>query len=100
MYVIFFFFLSSLRAVVSDLTLRISQVSGFFHTLGGLGSPSAPLPVLLFPLSCQVCGLTLEEVDLQESKANEEEEGEEERGPVYSCVFLIVPFVVKHKHVF
>uniref|UniRef100_A0A3P8VJX6 Zinc finger protein 513 n=1 Tax=Cynoglossus semilaevis TaxID=244447 RepID=A0A3P8VJX6_CYNSE len=68
--------------VVSDLTLRISQVSGFFHTLGGLGSPSAPLPVLLFPLSCQVCGLTLEEVDLQESKANEEEEGEEERGPV------------------
>uniref|UniRef100_A0A8D2ZMZ6 Zinc finger protein 513 n=1 Tax=Scophthalmus maximus TaxID=52904 RepID=A0A8D2ZMZ6_SCOMX len=54
--------------VVSDLTLRVSQDSGFLHTLGGLGSPSAPLPVLLFPLCCRLCGLTLEEADLEEDK--------------------------------
>ncbi|XP_068612417.1 zinc finger protein 513-like [Brachionichthys hirsutus] len=57
--------------VVSDLTLRVSQDSGF---LGGLGSPSAPLPVLLFPLCCRLCGLTLEEADLEGGKAEEEEE--------------------------
>uniref|UniRef100_A0A665W544 C2H2-type domain-containing protein n=1 Tax=Echeneis naucrates TaxID=173247 RepID=A0A665W544_ECHNA len=54
---------------MSDLTLRVSQDSGFLQTLGGLGSASAPLPVLLFPLCCRVCGLTLEEADLEGEKA-------------------------------
>ncbi|XP_069576403.1 zinc finger protein 513-like [Brachyistius frenatus] len=63
--------------VVSDFTLRLSQDSGYLQTLGGLGSPSGPLPVLLFPLCCRLCGLTLEEADLEGDKM-EEEEGEEE----------------------
>ncbi|KAK5847465.1 hypothetical protein PBY51_016589 [Eleginops maclovinus] len=50
--------------VISDLT--------YLQTLGGLGSPSAPLPVLLFPLCCQLCGLTLEEADLEGDKAEGE----------------------------
>ncbi|KAG7236314.1 hypothetical protein INR49_001133 [Caranx melampygus] len=62
--------------VVSDLTLRVSQDSGYLQTLGGLGSPSAPLPVLLFPLCCRVCGLTLEEADLEGDKAEGEGEGD------------------------
>ncbi|XP_058510723.1 zinc finger protein 513 [Solea solea] len=60
--------------VVSDLTLRVSQDSGYLHTLGGLGSPSAPLPVLLFPLCCRLCGLTLEEADLEGDKTEGEDE--------------------------
>ncbi|XP_077959174.1 zinc finger protein 513 isoform X2 [Gasterosteus aculeatus] len=64
--------------VVSDLTLRVSQDSGYFQTLGGLGSPSAPLPVLLFPLCCRMCGLTLEEDDLEGDKG----EGDGETGQV------------------
>lgn len=82
-------------AVVSDLTLRVSQDSTYLQTLGGLGSPSAPLPVLLFPLCCRVCGLTLEEADLEEDKA--EAEGEGDAGQVNSpfldfssfCSFLL-----------
>ncbi|XP_042372903.1 zinc finger protein 513-like, partial [Plectropomus leopardus] len=65
-----------LCAVVSDLTLRVSQSSGYLQTLGALGSPSAPLPVLLFPLCCRVCGLTLEEADLEGDKAEGEAEGD------------------------
>ncbi|TMS11858.1 Zinc finger protein 513 [Larimichthys crocea] len=64
--------------VVSDLTLRVSQDSGYLQTLGGLGSPSAPLPVLLFPLCCRACGLTLEEADLDGEKA--EGDGESDGG--------------------
>lgn len=67
-------------SVVSDLTLRVSQNSGYFQTLGGLGSPSAPLPVLLFPLCCRMCGLTLEEDDLEGDKG----EGDGETGQVRS----------------
>ncbi|XP_051798078.1 zinc finger protein 513-like isoform X1 [Acanthochromis polyacanthus] len=62
--------------VVSDLTLRLSQDSGYLQTLGGLGCPSGPLPVLLFPLCCRVCGLTLEEADLEGEKAEGEAEGD------------------------
>ncbi|XP_068165272.1 zinc finger protein 513 [Antennarius striatus] len=62
--------------VVSDLTLRVSQDSGYLQTLGALGSPSAPLPVLLFPLCCRVCGLTLEEADLEGEKADGEDDGD------------------------
>ncbi|XP_039998316.1 zinc finger protein 513 [Xiphias gladius] len=62
--------------VVSDLTLRVSQDSDYLQTFGGLGSPSAPLPVLLFPLCCRVCGLTLEEADLEGDKAEGEGEGD------------------------
>lgn len=63
--------------VMSDLTLRVSQDSAYLQTLGGLGSPSGPLPVLLFPLCCRVCGLTLEEADLENDKAEEaSEEGD------------------------
>uniref|UniRef100_A0A3B5AMN0 Zinc finger protein 513 n=1 Tax=Stegastes partitus TaxID=144197 RepID=A0A3B5AMN0_9TELE len=69
-----------LCAVVSDLTLRLSQDSGYLQTLGGLGSPSGPLPVLLFPLCCRVCGLTLEEADLEGDKAEGEAE-DGSRGP-------------------
>lgn len=65
-----------LAVVVSDLTLRVSQDSAFLHTLGGLGSPSGPLPVLLFPLCCRLCGLTLEEADLDGDKADGEDEGD------------------------
>lgn len=65
-----------LALVVSDLTLRVSQDSGFLHSLGGLGSPSGPLPVLLFPLCCRLCGLTLEEADLDGDKADGEDEGD------------------------
>lgn len=65
-----------LAAVVSDLTLRMSQDSAFLHTLGGLSSPSGPLPVLLFPLCCRLCGLTLEEADLEGDKADAEGEGD------------------------
>lgn len=68
--------------VVSDLTLRVSQDSGYLQTLGALGSPSAPLPVLLFPLCCRVCGLTLEEADLEGDKEEGEGEGEGEGGQV------------------
>lgn len=78
-----------LPAVVSDLTLRVSQDSAYLQTLGGLGSPSAPLPVLLFPLCCRVCGLTLEEADLEGDKA--EGEGEGDGGQVNS-LFLFVLF--------
>ncbi|KAM9835958.1 zinc finger protein 513-like [Aulostomus maculatus] len=62
--------------VVSDLTLRVSRDAGFLHTLGELSPPSAPLPVLLFPLCCRLCGLTLEEADLEGDKT----EGEGEDG--------------------
>lgn len=62
--------------MISDLTLRVSQDSAFLHTLGGLGSPSGPLPVLLFPLCCRLCGLTLEEADLEGDKADAEGEGD------------------------
>lgn len=85
------------RAVVSDLTLRVSQDSGYLQTLGGLGSPSAPLPVLLFPLCCRACGLTLEEADLEGDKA--EGEGEADGGQVqilqYPEVKLDMNFVMK-----
>lgn len=74
--------------MVSDLTLRLSQDSALLQTLGGLGSPSSPLPVLLFPLCCRACGLTLEEADLEgEHKAGGEGETEGEAGQVR-------PFVV------
>ncbi|XP_029941818.1 zinc finger protein 513-like [Salarias fasciatus] len=62
--------------VMSDLTLRVSQDAGYLQTLGGLGSPSAPLPVLLFPLCCRLCGLTLEEADLDGDKADGEAEAD------------------------
>ncbi|XP_046887457.1 zinc finger protein 513 [Hypomesus transpacificus] len=48
------------EAVVSDLTVRVSEGASFLQTLGGIGSPSAPLPDLLFPLCCRACGLALE----------------------------------------
>ncbi|KAM9328232.1 zinc finger protein 513-like isoform 1-T3 [Pholidichthys leucotaenia] len=63
---------------VSDLALKVTQdptSSSFLHTLGALGSPSAPLPVLLFPLCCRTCGLTLEEADLEGDKAEVEGDG-------------------------
>ncbi|XP_029985408.1 zinc finger protein 513-like isoform X2 [Sphaeramia orbicularis] len=68
------------QEVVSNVTLRVSRESGFLQTLGGLGSPSAPLPVLLFPLCCRMCGLTLEEVDLEGDK--EESGVDMDRGQV------------------
>uniref|UniRef100_G3PSA1 C2H2-type domain-containing protein n=1 Tax=Gasterosteus aculeatus aculeatus TaxID=481459 RepID=G3PSA1_GASAC len=74
-------------SVVSDLTLRVSQDSGYFQTLGGLGSPSAPLPVLLFPLCCRMCGLTLEEDDLEGDKG----EGDGETGQVRSLALYRCP---------
>lgn len=73
---------SSSPVVVSDLTLRVSQDSGFLHTLGGLSCPSGPLPVLLFPLCCRVCGLTLEETDLEGDKVEGEGESEGDGGQV------------------
>ncbi|XP_038138347.1 zinc finger protein 513-like, partial [Cyprinodon tularosa] len=66
----------------SELTLRVSQDSSYLRTLGGLGAPSGPLPVLLFPLCCRLCGLTLEEADLEGEKDGGEVEAEREGGQV------------------
>ncbi|XP_059911473.1 zinc finger protein 513-like [Gadus macrocephalus] len=65
-------------AVVSDLTLRVTQASsGYLQSLGVLGSPSAPLPELLFPLCCRVCGLSLDEAHpLEGGKGEAEGEGD------------------------
>ncbi|KAM4711309.1 zinc finger protein 513-like isoform 1-T2 [Anableps anableps] len=59
-----------------ELTLRVSQDSSYLRTLGGLGTPSGPLPVLLFPLCCRLCGLTLEEADLEGDRGEGEAEGD------------------------
>lgn len=77
---------------MSDFTLRVSQDSGYLQTLGGLGSPSAPLPVLLFPLCCRVCGLTLEEADLEGDKTEAETEEDDggQVGSLFSFSFLVV----------
>ncbi|XP_076834537.1 zinc finger protein 513 [Brachyhypopomus gauderio] len=63
-------------AVVSDLTLQISGNPDFLHSYGGLrpdrnppsllepeglGQESDPLPELLFPFTCRVCGSVLED---------------------------------------
>ncbi|KAL0969367.1 hypothetical protein UPYG_G00226140 [Umbra pygmaea] len=75
-------------AVVSDLTVCVRE--DFLQTLGGLASPSspllplslprlppsAPLPELLFPLSCRSCGLTIE------GEGEDGEGGEEGGGQV------------------
>ncbi|XP_041834727.1 zinc finger protein 513-like [Melanotaenia boesemani] len=61
-------------AGAEEVTLRLSQDSAYLQALGGLGSPSSPLPVLLFPLCCRVCGLTLEEADLEGDRAEGEAE--------------------------
>ncbi|XP_035984276.1 zinc finger protein 513 isoform X2 [Fundulus heteroclitus] len=61
-----------------ELTLGVSRDSSYLRTLGGLGSPAGPLPVLLFPLCCRLCGLTLEEADLEGQKG----EAEADRGQV------------------
>lgn len=66
--------------------MHVSQDSGYLQTLGGLGSPSAPLPVLLFPLCCRVCGLTLEEADLEGDKAEGEGEGDTGQVCIWWCV--------------
>uniref|UniRef100_A0A8C6KZF9 Zinc finger protein 513 n=1 Tax=Nothobranchius furzeri TaxID=105023 RepID=A0A8C6KZF9_NOTFU len=68
--------------VMSDLTLRVTQDSSFFRNLGALGPPSGPLPVLLFPLCCRVCGLTLEEADLDGDRPEGEMEGDVDGGQV------------------
>uniref|UniRef100_A0A1A8J6G3 Zinc finger protein 513 n=2 Tax=Nothobranchius kuhntae TaxID=321403 RepID=A0A1A8J6G3_NOTKU len=68
--------------VMSDLTLRVTQDSSFFRSLGALGPPSGPLPVLLFPLCCRVCGLTLEEADLDGDRPEGEMEGDVDGGQV------------------
>uniref|UniRef100_A0A3P9K6Y4 Zinc finger protein 513 n=1 Tax=Oryzias latipes TaxID=8090 RepID=A0A3P9K6Y4_ORYLA len=62
--------------VMSDLTLRVSQDSMYLQTLGSFSTASGPLPVLLFPLCCRVCGLTLEEADLEGDKAEGEAESD------------------------
>ncbi|KAJ0062484.1 hypothetical protein NL108_013957, partial [Boleophthalmus pectinirostris] len=57
--------------VVSTLTL--SQ-SGFL-SLGSLES-SSPLPALLFPVLCRICGKTLEEDDIQNERGDTDAEGQ------------------------
>lgn len=59
---------------MSDLTLRVSQ--DYLQTLGSFSAASGPLPVLLFPLCCRVCGLTLEEADLEGDKGEGEAESD------------------------
>ncbi|XP_051913417.1 zinc finger protein 513-like [Hippocampus zosterae] len=48
---------------VSNLTLQVSQDSAYLQAQSSLSSTAGPLPVLLFPLCCQLCGLTLQEGD-------------------------------------
>ncbi|KAJ8287381.1 hypothetical protein COCON_G00000400 [Conger conger] len=49
-------------AVVSDLTLHVSEEADFLQSYGGLkGAESDSLPELLFPFSCRLCGAVLED---------------------------------------
>ncbi|KAG9330470.1 hypothetical protein JZ751_024267, partial [Albula glossodonta] len=57
-------------AVVSDLTLHMSSEADFLQSLSGLkaegaelGAESDSLPELLFPFSCRLCGLELQDED-------------------------------------
>lgn len=58
-------------------TLTVSQ--GGFLSLGSLES-SSPLPALLFPVCCRVCGQTLEDEDIQTDRADGDTEGQICRG--------------------
>ncbi|XP_061635519.1 zinc finger protein 513-like [Phyllopteryx taeniolatus] len=51
---------------VSDLTLRVTQESAYLQAQGKLSSASGP--VLLFPLCCRLCGLTLEGINMEDIK--------------------------------
>ncbi|XP_013877224.1 zinc finger protein 513 isoform X2 [Austrofundulus limnaeus] len=64
------------KPTAGDLTLRVTQDSSFLRSLGGFSSPSGSLPVLLFPLCCRVCSLTLEEADLEGDRAEGDAEGD------------------------
>lgn len=54
-------------------TLTVSQ--GGFLSLGSLES-SSPLPALLFPVCCRVCGQTLEDEDIQTDRGDAHAEGQ------------------------
>lgn len=58
-------------------TLTVSQ--GGFLSLGSLES-SSPLPALLFPVCCRVCGQTLEDEDIQTDRGDGDTEGQVCRG--------------------
>nr|XP_057908314.1 zinc finger protein 513-like [Doryrhamphus excisus] len=61
--------------VITDLTLQVSQDSTCLQLQGGLTTASNPLPVLLFPLCCRLCSLTLEEADLVGVNMEDGEDG-------------------------
>ncbi|XP_057715861.1 zinc finger protein 513-like isoform X2 [Corythoichthys intestinalis] len=65
------------ETTASDLTLQVSQKSAY------LNDASRPLPVLLFPLCCRLCGLTLEEADLDD--INMEDRKESNRQVCHRC---------------
>ncbi|XP_064163105.1 zinc finger protein 513 isoform X1 [Anguilla rostrata] len=57
-------------AVVSDLTLHVSNEADFLQSYGdlkgegvGLGAESDSLPELLFPFTCRLCGVVLDDED-------------------------------------
>ncbi|XP_077423006.1 zinc finger protein 513-like [Vanacampus margaritifer] len=52
------------QKAVSNLTLQVTQESAYLQTEVRLSPPAGPLPVLFSPLCCRLCGLTLEEADL------------------------------------
>lgn len=64
-------------------TLTVSQ--GGFLSLGSLGSGS-PLPALLFPVCCRVCGQTLEDEDIQTDR-----DGDTEGQTCHSCSSVASP---------
>ncbi|XP_061780127.1 zinc finger protein 513-like isoform X2 [Nerophis lumbriciformis] len=62
--------------IASDLTLQVSQDSAYLQMQDRLTSASNLLPVLLFPLCCRLCGLTLEEADMEDVNMEDGEDGE------------------------
>ncbi|XP_049609702.1 zinc finger protein 513 isoform X1 [Syngnathus scovelli] len=52
---------------VSNRMRQVSQESAYLQAQDRLSSPAGSLPVLLFPLCCRRCGLTLDAMDVEDS---------------------------------
>uniref|UniRef100_A0A673K663 Zinc finger protein 513 n=1 Tax=Sinocyclocheilus rhinocerous TaxID=307959 RepID=A0A673K663_9TELE len=94
------------ESVVSDLTLHISSDPDFLQSYDTLRTESDPLPELLFPFTCRVCGAVLEDEEgataqicskctlerdmLSKSSPSSPEKGDK----LYSCTSC--PFVTQY----